>query len=293
MFLLAVLLDNRNDFYLKMKKDYQGFGYNMALIEYPNGSAQIRIYDKPLVSFTEKSSEDIYTKDPFHGSLVREVEDIVPPIDALESRRISLSRTKRMISDYARCFRWEWFCTFTFSKDKANRTDYKECCKKIRTWLKNARDRKAPELAYLVVPELHKDMESWHMHALLGNTGEIKFSNSGIIKNGRIIYNISGWTQGFSTATKVTDIYRLQKYILKYMTKECHVMAKGWHRYYVSDNLPKPKKSIFVVENGTEEKLTNEIADILGKKVSWVSHSRNIPGTYMGVTYIELQPYEK
>lgn len=161
----------------------------------------------------------------------------------------------------------------------------------MQTWLKNTRDRKAPNLQYLAVPELHKDMESWHFHVLLANTGELEFSDSGLFQKGKRIYNISGWTLGFSTATEVQDTYRVQKYITKYLTKECHIMSKGAHRYFVSRNLPKPKKSIYIVEKGEEMNTIRDIADTLGKEIVYISHTR--PDSYVGVTYIELESNTK
>ncbi len=289
--------------YLTLKTNYTsryetGLGYNLRLIQYPNGSAQIRLYDEPLTLRLKNpyESDELpsgMVLEPFTGKRVREVEDfsdLDPKTDPLELRRISLSRTKQMIATYARSVCWQWFCTFTFSPDKAHRTNYKSCCKQMRTWLKNTRDRKAPDLLFLAVPELHKDMESFHFHVLLSNTGSLIFEDSGIIKDSQVIYNIPGWTLGFSTATKVRDTYRIQKYIIKYMTKECHIMSRGEHRYFVSQGLPKPKQSYFLAGKGEEMKQIEEIADKLGLEMTWISHS---DGGYTSVTYIELQPTEK
>lgn len=274
-----------------------GLGYNIRLVQYANGSAQIRLYDDPLTLRADNpyEPEDLppgTVLEPFTGKRVREVDefpDLEPKTDPLELRRISLARTKRLISEYARAVYWEWFCTFTFDPKKVDRTNYKSCCGKMRTWLKNTRDRKAPDLCFLAVPELHRDMESWHFHVLLANIGKLSFEDSGMIKDGQIIYNIPGWTLGFSTATKVRDTYKIQKYIIKYMTKECHVMSRGEHRYFVSHGLPKPKQSYFLAGKGEEMKQIKEIADNLGLEMTWISHS---DGGYTNVTYIELQPPE-
>ena len=265
-----------------------GIGYNFKLIEYPNGSAQIRIYDEPL-ELSERPFKKKLVREPFEKTLVREVKEFRSEADPLESRRVSLARTKRMISEYARSVRWEWFATFTFSPAKTDRTDYKKCSKKMRTWLRNTRKRKAKELQYLAVPELHKDMKSWHFHVLMANTGKLDFIDSGIIKDGKVIFNIPGWKAGFSTATKVQETYGIQKYIVKYMTKACHVLSNGAHRYFVSQDLPQPKKSIFVVEPGEEMELVQDLEESLGLTISWIS--RPIEG-YVGVTYIDLEPYK-
>lgn len=274
-----------------------GFGYNLKVIRYGNDTVQIRLYDEPL-SISERRGKDQdldrelkQEHEPFNGTLVRVVEEFSSFDDPLESRKNSLLRTRRLIAEYARSVRWIWFCTFTYSPDKTDRTNYKKCCKQMRTWLKNARDRKAENLQYLAVPELHKDMESWHFHVLLANTGKLIFSDSGKVQNGKCVYNVPGWTLGFSTATEVQDTYRVQKYITKYMTKECHVMSRGAHRYFVSQKLPKPKKSIYLVEKGEEMNMIRDIADTLESEIVYISHTR--PGSYVGVTYIELEPSPK
>lgn len=266
-------------------------GYNLKLVEYPNGSAQIRVYDKPMV-VREDSGEETeifpkYAKEPFTGEVVPVVERFEKtPEERLRSRDVSYARTRRCIAEYARSARWEWFCTFTFSPEMAERTNYQRCAKQMRTWLKNTRDRKAPELQYLAVPELHKDMLSWHFHVLLAQTGSLHFEPSGKYKKGEPIYNISGWKIGFSTATKVRDVYRVQSYIVKYMTKSCHILSKGEHRYYVSNGLPKPKNSLFLVGKGEEADLIQKIIASTGLSVSNVFESNG--GGYTQVTYIEL-----
>lgn len=271
-----------------------GLGYNLRLIEYPNGSAQIRIYDKPLSIALDNpyETDEIpvgYVQEPFKGTFDREVEEFEEIAgDPLLSQQASLSRTKRIIGEYARSAFWEWFCTFTFSPEKSERSSYKKCSQQMRTWLKNTRDRKAPDLKYLAVPELHKDLVSWHFHALLANCGELQFKPSGLIRDGMPVYNIPGWRSGFSTATKVKDTYRIQKYIVKYMSKQCHIMSKGEHRYFVSQGLPHPKHSLFFIEKGEELETVRNISDALGLTVSWISGSK--PGVYTGVTYIELEP---
>lgn len=262
-------------------------GYNLRLSVYPNGSAQIRLYDEPVGVRYEPV--DDFTPNPLSGKYLinKKANNIdTSPEHKLENRQISLARTRRMIAEYARSAKWEWFCTFTFAPEKTDRTDYKKCSKKMRTWLKNLRDRKAPDLQYLAVPELHKDLESWHFHVLLANIGRLQLENSGIIKNGQQIFNIPGWRLGFSTATAVKDVFRIQKYIIKYMTKECHIMSKNAHRYFISQNLPVPEHTLLFVAKGEEFSYISNIAETLGLEVTWISHSSG----YTDVTYIELEP---
>lgn len=47
--------------------------------------------------------------------------------------------------------------TLTFDGSKVDRYDYNICLTKCCQWLNNQHKRYAPDLAYLFVPEKHKD----------------------------------------------------------------------------------------------------------------------------------------
>ena len=258
--------------------------YNIRLIEYPNGTCQIRKYSVPVATgITTKSKvkakEEI---EPFTNTKVKVVSEFANQKD---NQRKSLLHTKSMIFYYARCCRWEWFCTFTFSPEKIDRYDFALCMKKIRNWLKNQRNRHAPDLKYLVVPETHKD-GAWHLHVLLADTGEMTFVDSGKKYLEQTIYNLSGWKWGFSTATKVTDTYRIQTYIAKYVTKESHALSKNAHRYYVSRNLPKAKESLFLVEPTEEKEFLEHLVNSLDLEIKY---SKEVESAFVTVAYMELQ----
>lgn len=259
--------------------------YNVKLIEYPNESAQIRIYDTCIgIDSADTRVQAEFEVEPFTHKKVRVVDEF-RETDKEESLRRSLAHTKSMISKYARCNYWEWFVTFTYDKTKTDRTDFKECMAKVRNWLKNAR-RKAPNLAYLVVPELHADKESWHCHLLLSNIGELEFVKSGRRKKYKDIYNVAGWSWGFSTATQIEDTKRVSKYILKYITKDAHALQKGAHRYYVSQNLELPEEKVFLIPENEQSEFLKELIDSLGLEITWDKTKQN---DYTSVRYIELE----
>lgn len=112
------------------------------------------------------------------------------------------------------------------------------------------------------------------------------FSDSGHKISGQTVFNLSGWKWGFSTATKVRDIFRIQKYIVKYMTKDCHKLAYGAHRYYVSKNLPKPDISLMLLLDDEKEAAIQMAVDSLGLDIVYRSEPK---GDYIQVEYIELQ----
>ena len=147
-----------------------------------------------------------------------------------------------------------------------------------------------PDLCYLVVPEQHKD-GAWHFHGLLANTGKMKFSDSGKKdKKGKKIYNMSKWSNGFTTATAVSDVYKVSKYVGKYITKELCEMTKGKQRYFVSQNMPDPDESVFLIDDNSENfaEFLSVLVDSMGYEVIHVSEKKN-DNVFVGVNYFELQ----
>lgn len=160
----------------------------------------------------------------------------------LHSKLNNYKRAKNKIYDYARANQWEYFLTFTFSPEKADRSNYDEVKKKLTKWLNNISGRYcAGKLKYLVVPELHKDLKNWHFHGLLANCDGIIFEPSGLVdKQGRTIYNLPQYKLGFSTATKISSTEKASGYICKYVTKQLDIKLSGKRRYLISNNLNKP-----------------------------------------------------
>ena len=270
--------------------------YNVRVIEYPNGELQVRRYSSPLErkepnDFEDERVIDGYERNVFDGKLARVVDDfdnIVHHATQEENDRRSFNRSKNMIYTYSRSTRWGVFVTVTFNADKIDRYNYDECSSNLRKWLNNQR-RNAPDLQYLFVPEQHKD-GAWHFHGLLANTGNMKFKDSGKrTKDKRVIYNMEAWTNGFTTAVDVYNTHGVSKYIGKYITKDLCGLTKGRNRYFVSNNLPTPKTSTFLVTDDNDfNDLLQTIADSCGAKVTHVSQPRN-PNAYVDVDYYELQ----
>ena len=102
-----------------------GILYNIKLIEYPNGTYQIRKYSSPVgkISLSNYQSEI----EPFSKTEARLVKEFCVPE---ENQRKSLAHTKSMVHRYTRCYIWEWFCTFTFSPEKIDRYNFSLCMKK-------------------------------------------------------------------------------------------------------------------------------------------------------------------
>lgn len=150
----------------------------------------------------------------------------------------SLQRSKTKITDYTLANDFELFCTFTFNPDLVDSFDVQACKDKMQKWLNNAR-RHSPDLMFLYVPEKHKSGRI-HFHALFRNyNGELLSARRK--KNGRLIYNISGWKWGFSTAIYIDNISKVSTYMQKYITKDM-LKISNKRRFSVSRNLKKPIK---------------------------------------------------
>lgn len=159
-----------------------------------------------------------------------------------KNARDSYRRTVNKIHDLARCEQWTMFYTLTFSPDVVDRQDFGACMKKARMWFNNIRKRKAPNIKYLIVPELHADKKSWHIHGLVCNDNGVTYIDSfKKDKSGKTIFNVESWKFGFSTATRIEDSHKVSSYILKYITKDLCERSLGQRRYFRSNNIQEPK----------------------------------------------------
>lgn len=310
--------------------------YNVRLIEYAEGEYQLRFYEKGIYS-EEPYSEDqldvlaenraleseiarIEGKNPFDspGDVVEEFV-VRSDEDKEKSIRNSLNRTRSRLYEYVRANTWEWFLTFTFDDD-VDRFNYDACRKKIGKFLNHARERYAPDLKYIIVPELHihgvqneAGDYAWHFHALASDVGSMKFVpavNNQKFYNGEPnkyygsplltfypggdpVYNIASYKQGFTTATRIRDSAKAAMYIVKYMTKDVCTKIPGKQRFSPSRNLTLPVKSIFVDEDIARGDLISAIDRYCDKLNAKVTHTKRVQVTNDGydnaITYIELK----
>ena len=206
--------------------------YNIKFRTHKNGEQEIRIYENPIMSsnsatnFTSKGESENREK-------------------SIES---SVNRTRKKLYDYARNNVWTHFVTYTFNKDKTDRYNYSECYSKLQKWLFNARDRKCPNMKWLVIGEQHLK-GGWHFHGLLSNCEGLKFTpaidpstSKEIYHNGQQVFNIKSYKLGYTTITKIVDTKKASNYITKYITKDLCTNLNQ-HRYLKSNNLELPQES--------------------------------------------------
>ena len=246
--------------------------YNCRLYDYASGQ-HVTFYQKTINTGIEKKNEN-FKKTYCNENRTDEEEK--------HCVQVSYNRTKNRIYQIARSNSWEWFITFTFDRTKTDASDYDVITKKLQNFLDNLRQRKAPDLIYLIVPELHKDKTHYHFHGLLACCGKMRFSYSGHDDHkGNQIFNMPDWSFGFSTATRVSDTKRVSHYITKYITKEDTEFLKNKKRYYCSRNINTIEPEYFILEH-------EDFLKTYGDRIAYTK-TVDIPKAGQRVIYYELQ----
>lgn len=255
--------------------------YNLRVYEYAN-SVQLRVYNRPFIT-TEEIAEiplaiphEESEREKVHTSEFSEKQKE-------RSSQSSMSRTIQKIYEISRANNWEYFLTLTFNRHRIDSSNYDLLCDKVSKWLNNLRTRYAPDLKYIIVPELHKDGIHYHFHGLLANIGNIKLVDSGVKKNQHTIYNLANWKYGFSTVSKVEDTNKVSSYITKYITKELCAVSKNKRRYWASKNCDRAKVSVY---NLPAENIT-EFLDRNGHLIQHAS-TVTIEDAGLSINYIEF-----
>ena len=262
--------------------------YNIRIKRFCDSNVQVSLYSKLVQDDDEREvkkkkreprgKEHDYYVNPWTG----EVYDGLEEFYKNESLRVSYIRTINSIYDIARCNKWEWFLTFTFSPEKVNsRYDYAELSKVMSQWLTNVKRRKCPDMVYLVVPEQHKD-GAWHFHGLFRNIGGLTMVDSGLLDDqDRTIYNIQDYKLGWTTATQVGDAARASSYLLKYITKELCAATPNMRRYWASKNCERPTEEYAILEGDYLEKVQKLFPESV--------HMKSVENEYQKVTYFEYR----
>lgn len=274
--------------------------YNIKVIEYGNGVVELRKYSNCIgVKFDELETDvfnpfdcentfiDCYN--PFTNS-TQHFKDLDFQIQEEYRKahclKVSYNRTRNNLYKYLRMCAWQFFITLTFSPDVIDRFDFSACMKKANKWIQNQKFRYANDLQYILVPEHHRD-GAWHIHGVLANVGNMSFIDSSHKdKKGRTVYNLSGWKNGFSTSTKVTDICKVSSYMTEYITKDLCKVTMGKHRYYRSNNISEPRETTFILEESSEDNFNCFIQKISDSFDLRMEYEKTVKGVFLDVQYI-------
>lgn len=263
--------------------------YNTKIFDYVDGR-HIEFFER---SVSKKSKEDKIhnpVKELYQDYQNEKIFDAAEQFKKNEHRTekqeehclsVSQNRTKRQIYHITRSNEWDYFITITIDRKIFDASDYDTTVKKLTYFLNNIRKRKAHELKYLIVPELHADKKNYHFHGLIANIGRCSFTPSGHFDDsGEIIYNWNDWHYGFTTATKIKDNGRVSSYITKYITKDTAHELKYKKRYYCSKNVVRVEPDLL---NGPAYEFIEE----MGQDIDYIK-TVTIPGAKQKVTYCEI-----
>lgn len=158
-------------------------------------------------------------------------------VNSEESKRCSLSRTKRNIRELALCNSFEYFCTFTVNSKMCDRYSLSEVQDKLKKVLHKIK-RKDKEFAYLIITEKHKD-GAFHFHGLIKGIDDLYINNNNFLSS-RLFDN----ELGFNSFSPIKDYSRCCNYMLKYITKQC--IKNSHNQIYISSRgLKKADKQEF------------------------------------------------
>lgn len=165
---------------------------------------------------------------------------------------VNIARAKSMIQEIADCNEWDWFGTFTIDGSKYARDDLTKFHRSFTQFIRDFGKKHGTKVAYLLVPELHKDGKSWHMHGFLkGIPVEVLHRFQVGDRMGSVIAQrvtkgvpVYNWVEymkrfGFCDLEPIQDQSRASSYIRKYITKELArtVTKLGAHMYYATQGL--------------------------------------------------------
>ena len=184
--------------------------------------------------------------------------------DAAANMQRSMRRAATQMRDICLSTPFRYFVTLTLDPAKIDRHDMEALTKVINRWADNRVRRNG--LAYVLVPERHKD-GAIHLHGFVNES--LPLSDSGTMKlpgakrpqrprsakqradwiaaGAKIVYNIPGWTLGFSTAIPLDGSYEAAVgYCCKYVRKAPEKIGGRW--FYRGGKLGSPEVSFADVD---------------------------------------------
>lgn len=164
----------------------------------------------------------------------------------------NISRAKSRIFELAFCNPWDYFFTGTLNPNLQDRTDLNLYHKQLTKWISNYNRLHDTNIKFLLIPELHEDGKSWHIHGFLYGLpvehlkqfkvgDKMGKSLAEKVKNGDVVYNWLAYSKrfGFCDLEPIRNHEAVSKYITKYINKNLSnsVTELNAHLYYHSRGL--------------------------------------------------------
>lgn len=211
-----------------------------------------------LQSVREKGLE----KETLEEEINRKYDDVIEEIERMfageekkknvscetyEKMQASLSRTKRIVFDYAKCNEWEYWVTLTIDSQKCDRYNLREIYERMHKMITRINQSvnvyeewgRTEKIEYLLVPETHKD-GAYHFHGFIKGLHK---SDLRINEHGKLEWKQWRDKFGFCNIEEIRDKDRISSYVTKYITKDLRqsIKEKGAHMFYASKGLKKPE----------------------------------------------------
>lgn len=161
----------------------------------------------------------------------------------------NLCRAKSNVLALGMCNPWQYFVTFTLNRLKYDRGDLDSWHKDFSQYIRDQR-KKGFQIQYLLIPELHSDGRSWHMHGFISGIPWDKLESFVPGKHPqRLIDGDYRYHKGikdrfgFNSFGQLHNVEAATKYALKYITKGMAARKDelGAHLYYCSRGLARPE----------------------------------------------------
>lgn len=170
--------------------------------------------------------------------------DIVYSRDVNEDKLSNnVIRAKMKIFEYAMCNDFEYFVTLTLSPDKYDRSNLDKYIKDLGQFIRDYRKKYNVDVQYILIPERHKDNNSWHMHGLIKGIPEEHLT---LNKNGYKDWKNYSDKFGYMSISQIRNREAVSKYITKYVSKTLEVgggvTEKNKKLYYCSRGLKTSEK---------------------------------------------------
>ena len=236
---------------------------NCRIKQYPNAvgewvSVEQMISQKKIFNPSGLEKEGYENKGKFDSNSCVETDSKSSEEQSDNDRALRRARSK--ILDIIRCnLDFRYFCTLTYNGECFARDDYKSVVASFSRWCDNRVRRKG--LKYVAVIERHHQSNGLHFHVLCNSV--LSLVDSGTVsvpqkkkpirvssadrykipaEDRKVVYNISDWSYGFSTAIEITgDPERIKtaNYLRKYLTKDSEKI--GGRYYYSGGALVRPR----------------------------------------------------
>lgn len=199
----------------------------------------------------------------------------------------NIQRAKSLIFEYAFCNPWDWFFTGTLDSKKYDRSNLEKFHSDLTAWFKSYSRYHNLKIKFLLVPELHSDGVSWHIHGFLRGlpiehlhqfvVGDVMGrALASKVQKGDLVFNWPAYQNkfGFCDLEPIRNPEAVSKYIMKYINKNLASSVKelNAHLYYHSRGLNKAQ----LIKKGAMAATITPTYENDYCSVSWLDYSEEL-----------------